>query len=54
MSHFGFVHLLNNVKLISFRKIMHGDLAARNILIGAGYEAKIRKQNKSTICFYYL
>ena len=31
---------------------MHGDLAARNILIGAGYEAKIRKQNKSTIYFF--
>ena len=34
-------HIFNFV-MISFRNIMHGDLAARNVLIGENYSAKIR------------
>ncbi|XP_023326587.1 platelet-derived growth factor receptor alpha [Eurytemora carolleeae] len=44
--------IAHGMNYLASKKIMHGDLAARNILIGAGYEAKISDFGLSKMMYY--
>jgi serine/threonine protein kinase len=47
-----YIILQTNVNFENCRRIMHGDLAARNILVGENYTAKISDFGLSKVMYY--